>query len=154
VVVLFAALALFSALTRNSNTVLAAQLTMDHAKCFRLFAGDGASSAAAARLESMLREFGWKGGVPLPSAAEGIQLIGARRCLYADGVIPHVMYRVDGRDVSLYMLSGVNRDGADVTSIGHRSHIWSSGGTTYVLVWPAEGGDMAKAVRYVMQAVG
>jgi hypothetical protein len=65
-------------------------------------------------------------GYPVPpsSAADGIRLIGARRCLYADGSLPHVMYRVGGHDVSLYVLDGVARPAADLVSLGHRSHIW------------------------------
>ena len=42
--------------------------------------------------------------------ASGLQLVGARRCLYADGLIPHVMYRANGQDVSLFVLNGVTRN--------------------------------------------
>jgi anti-sigma factor RsiW len=149
--VLFTALVLVSLATQRSNTLLAAQLTADHAKCFRLFADAESGSADAAQLEQMLRErYGWQMHVPPTSAADGVQLIGARRCLYADGTIPHVMYRVNGQDMSLFMLAGVSRRAADVTALGHRSHIWSRGDATYVLVAGPEG-DISNAVRYVMQ---
>jgi hypothetical protein len=36
-----------------------------------------------------------------------------------------------------------------VRSLGHDSHIWTRGATTYVLVAPADAGDMAHVVRYV-----
>lgn len=149
--VLFTALVLVSLATQRSNTLLAAQLTADHAKCFRLFADAESAPADAARLEELLRDrYGWDVRVPPSSDADGVQLIGARRCLYADGTIPHVMYRVDGQDVSLFMLEGVTRRDEDVTSWGHRSHIWSRGDATYVLVAP-ESSDISRAVRYVMQ---
>ena len=152
ILIVFTSTALISLATQRSDTLLAAQLTADHAKCFKLFGGEGSGTADAARLEQMLADrYGWDVHVPPSSAAAGVELVGARRCLYADGRIPHVMYRVNGRNVSLYMLEGVERRDADVTSFRHRSRIWSRGATTYVLVWPVGGGDMTTAARYVME---
>jgi anti-sigma factor RsiW len=141
-----------SVATSRSNVVLAAQLTADHAKCFRLFATATAAAPDARQLEVMLlNRYGWDVHVPPSSTADGVQLIGARRCLYADGRLPHVMYRVNGQDVSLYMLPGVSRNDADVSSLGHRSRIWSRGNTTYVLVSSLAGRGLDNAVRYVMR---
>jgi anti-sigma factor RsiW len=152
VLTLFLATVVFSLATRQSDTLLAAQLTADHSKCFGLFAGPDAPIADAARLEQMLLDdHGWDVRVPPSSPQDGVQLIGARRCLYADGRIPHVMYRVNGQDVSLFMLDGVARNDADVTSFGHRSRIWSRGRTTYVLVAPSAAGELAAAVGYIMR---
>jgi hypothetical protein len=53
--------------------------------------------------------------------------------------------------MSLYVLDGVTRNAADVTTFGQRSRIWTRGTTTFVLVTPADAGDLAAAVRYVMQ---
>jgi anti-sigma factor RsiW len=137
--------------TEQSNTVLAAQLTADHMKCFRLFSAPEAPSADAVTVEETLADrFGWDVHVPPSSPADGITLIGARRCVYAEGSVPHIMYRVHGEDVSLYMLEGVNRSAADLVTLGHRSRIWTQGPTTYVLVSPASG-DFTTAARYVMQ---
>ena len=93
-------------------------------------------------------QYGWDVHVPPSSPADGVQLIGARRCLYADGRVPHVLYRVNGQDVSLYMLEGVNRREAELMTLGHRSRIWSRGATTFVLVSSAGGSDMADAKNY------
>jgi anti-sigma factor RsiW len=142
---------LFSLATHQSDVVLAAQLTADHAKCFRFFAHGDAPDDDARRVEQMLeRDHGWDLHVPPSSPVADVHLIGARRCLYADGRVPHVMYRVNGHDVSLYVLDGVTRPSADLVSFGHRSHIWTAGRRTYVLVWPVAAGDMAVAMRYVM----
>jgi len=142
---------LFSLATHQSDTVLAAQLTADHAKCFRLFAHGDSPDDDAHRVEQMLNhDYGWDIHVPPSSPAVDIHLIGARRCLYADGPVPHVMYRVNGHDVSLYVLNGVTRPAADLVSFGHRSHIWNAGRRTYVLVWPVAAGDMTAATRYVV----
>jgi anti-sigma factor RsiW len=149
--VLFTAAAIFSLATARSNTLLAAQLTADHAKCFRLFAGPG-EPADPAELERMLQErYGWDLQLAGSSGAAEVELIGARRCLYADGTVPHVMYRVRGEDVSLYMLDGVTRSDARVTSLGHESRIWSRGTRTYVLVAPPAARDLDTGLRYVMQ---
>jgi anti-sigma factor RsiW len=142
---------LVSLATHRSDTVLAAQLTADHAKCFRFFAGSNAPAADARRVEQMLEgDYGWDVHVPPSSAASGIRLLGARRCLYVDGSLPHVMYDAGGHHVSLYVLDSVTRPAADLVSLGHRTRIWTSGVRTYVLVWPAAAGDIAPAVRYVM----
>jgi anti-sigma factor RsiW len=152
VVMLFTASALLSLATRRSDGLLAAQLTADHAKCFRLFGPPGGTSADAQGLERMLSEqYGWNLHIPASSSADDIQLVGARRCLYGDGLIPHVLYRVHGEDVSLFVLEGAARKAADLVTLGHRSRIWSRGATTFVLVSPAGGDDMTSAARYVMQ---
>ena len=143
---------LFSLATHRSDTVLAAQLTADHAKCFRFFATDSSPDVDARRVEQMLADdYGWDLHVPPSSSANGVHLIGARRCLYADGSIPHVMYRAGGHDVSLFVLEGVGRPPADLISLGHRFRTWMAGRRTYVLVWPAAAGDMTLARRYVME---
>jgi anti-sigma factor RsiW len=141
----------FSLATHRSDTVLAAQLTADHAKCFRMFASDDSPDADAHRVERMLEEdYGWDLHVPPSSPASGIRLLGARRCLYVDGSVPHVMYRAGGYDMSLYVLDGVARPAANVRIFGHHSRVWVSGRRTYVLVWPAAAPNITPAVRYVM----
>ena len=150
VLIVFAFSAVFSFATRQSDTLLAAQLTADHLKCFHMSSPVLAGSAA--QIESALASrYGWNVHIPPSSAAEGVELVGARRCLYADGAIPHVLYRVHGHDVSLYMLEGVSRSAAEVVALGHESRIWSRGDTTYVLVLPEREPGLASAAQYVMR---
>ncbi len=152
ILIVFTASAVFSLATHRSDALLASQLTADHAKCFKLFGGEGVQDADPVRLEQMLSDrYGWDVHIPPSSPGNGVRLVGARRCLYADGRLPHVMYRVNGQDVSLYMLEGVTREQADLVTLGHRSRIWSRGATTYVMVSHAGAGDMEAAVHYVMQ---
>jgi hypothetical protein len=154
ILLVFTASTLFSLATRRSDALLAAQLTADHMKCFKVFDSPDAPTLDARTAERKLDSYGWNVHVP-PSAPQiGVQLVGARRCLYAEGSIPHVMYHVNGEQVSLYMLEGVQRPPADVVALGHRSHIWSSGGTTYVMVSSASAKNaaaIANYMRYVMQ---
>lgn len=138
--------------THRSDTVLAAQLTADHVKCFRVFARDNSPGLDAADVEHHLRdEYGWDVHVPPSAPEQGIQLIGARRCLYGEGTMPHVMYRVNGKNVSLYILAATRRPPAELTALGHRSRIWSRGATTFVMVWSDSDADLVRATQYVMQ---
>jgi anti-sigma factor RsiW len=151
VLLVFTASAIFSLATRRSDAVLAAQLTADHSKCFKLFVAGNPPAMDAQEVEQMLaREYGWK--IHVPPSSDGLQLIGARRCLYADGLIPHVMYRANGQDVSLFVLNGVTRNPSDLVTFGHRSQIWTKNNTTFVLVSPSEeSGRLADATRYMMK---
>jgi len=151
ILLVFTASAIFSLATRQSDAVLAAQLTADHSKCFKLFVAGNPPVMDAHEVEEMLaREYGWK--IHVPPSAGGLQLIGARRCLYADGLIPHVMYRANGQDLSLFVLNGVTRQASDLVTFGHRSQVWTKNNTTFVLVGPADGSEgLTDASRYMMK---
>jgi anti-sigma factor RsiW len=150
--IVFTGTAVLSVLTQRSAGVLAAQLTADHLTCFGAFGHADAAGADAHAVEAMLAaQYGWDVHVPPSSDEEALQLIGGRRCLYAGGRLPHLMYRVNGQDVSLYVLEGVARDAADVTALGHRARVWAHGDTTFVLVSPASAGELAGATSYVMR---
>jgi anti-sigma factor RsiW len=151
ILLVFTASAIFSLATRQSDALLAAQLTADHSKCFKLFVAGNPPVMNAHEVEEMLaREYGWR--IHVPPSADGLQLIGARRCLYADGLIPHVMYRANGQDLSLFVLNGVTRTPSELVTFGHRSQIWTKNNTTFVLVSPAEeSGRLADTTRYMMK---
>jgi anti-sigma factor RsiW len=145
-------LALFSMASRRYDTVLAQQLTLDHLKCFHFFASPGSAITDAPAAERLLAaRYGWDLHVPPSSPRDGVSLISARRCLYASGTIPHLMYRVNGHDMSLFVLDRESRREAEVVTLGHASRIWSRGEKTYVLVAPRGAGDLTPAARYVMQ---
>lgn len=149
VVLVFSASAILSIATRRSDALLAAQLTADHSKCFLMTDRD--ASADAHDVERMLSQrYGWDIHVPPSSPAVGVQLVGARRCLYADGLIPHVMYRVNGQDLSLYVLNGMSRKASELVTLGHRSRIWTRNEKTYVLVAPTVAEGLPDATRYMM----
>jgi anti-sigma factor RsiW len=150
VVMIFTASAFLSLATRRFDALLAAQLTADHSKCFKLLAPPEGASIDARSIERMISEqYGWNGHVPSSSRQDDIELVGARRCLYGDGIVPHVMYRVHGQDVSLFVLPGKEREPDDLVTLGHRSQIWSRAGTTFVLVSAANAGGLEGAAQYV-----
>jgi hypothetical protein len=149
-VLVIAAAAVFSLANRRSNTLFAAQLTADHVKCIMEVAGPEPASADARRLELLLLEqYGWNVHVP-PSTSDGVvELIGTRRCLAGDGVVPHLVYRTGGQDVSLYMIEGDIRDETEVETLGYLARVWSRGDTTFVLVSRADAGPLTSAVEYL-----
>jgi anti-sigma factor (TIGR02949 family) len=151
VLIIFAG-SLFSFVTRQSDALLAAQLTADHVKCFGLFRPAAGTTMDAGEAQRMLSErFGLDVHVP-PSSGEGaVELLNARRCLYADGRVPHLMYQANGQDISLFVLEGESRAPAELTTLGHHTRIWSRGGNTFVLITPAAGESVAAAARYVAE---
>ena len=88
---------LFSLATHQSDTVLAAQLTADHAKCFRSLRERAIHRTTTRGASSRCSSTTTAGTCTCRRrrAPNGVHLIGARRCLYADGPVPHVMYRVE-----------------------------------------------------------
>ncbi len=148
--ILFTGAAIFSLASQRSNALLAAQLTADHSRCFRRLPAQ-AASLDAGEVEAMLdARYGWDVHVPPSSDADELRLVQGKRCLfYMDGGIPHLLYRTNGQDVSLFVLEGANRKDADVTTMGHRARIWSRGANTFVLVSSASGPDVDRAAGYV-----
>jgi len=141
---------LFSVVTRQSDALLAAQLTADHVKCFLLRRpADGQAIGAAEAQRMLATRFGLAVHVPASSDKDAVELIGARQCLYADGRIPHLMYESNGQDVSLFILEGETRPAAELDAFGHHTRIWSRGGNTFVLVSPAAEEQVADAISYV-----
>ena len=72
--------------------------------------------------------------LPENPARAGLELVGARPCLYGQGKVAHIMYRHDGRPVSLFMLPKTSRAEQLVRVLGHEAAIWCVGNRTFVLV--------------------
>ena len=149
-IILATALAVLALASRQSNVLLAQQLTLDHVKCFRLFA-DPEAHLDPHLAEEQLRGYGWHVRVPPSSAANGVTFVGARRCLYTSGTIPHMMYTFNGEEMSLFVLPGEQRQDAVLDTLGHRSRIWADNGSTYVLVAPRETASLEQAAQYLRQ---
>lgn len=147
-----AGIGVLSYVTGRSNTVLAAQLTADHVKCFAVFRPREVTGGDARLAERQLASGGLHVHVPSSSREEGLRLLGVRRCLYADGMVPHVMYEANGRPLSLFKLEGLQRPAQVLSSLGHQCRIWQRGGSTFVLVGPGDAGPaLERVARYVEQ---
>ena len=142
--------------TDRSTRVLAAELTADHVKCFGVMNSLVGTDANAAAVEQVMADvFGWQMHVPEPTG-EGLELIGARPCLYARGKAAHLMYRHHGQPLSVFMLPQLARPGKKdetVDVLGHEAAVWSKDGRTFVLVAKEPEADMRRAVSVVQAAL-
>src|SRR5581483_10924902 len=83
---------------------------------------------------AMASGFDWNVNLHPGSAGAGLELIGSRQCLYAEGRVAHIMYTHNGRPVSLFMLPREARADQLVEVFGHQCRIWSDQDRTFVLV--------------------
>ena len=142
--------------TDRSTRVLAAELTADHVKCFGVVNSLVGTNANAAAVEQVMADvFGWQMHVPEP-AGEGLELVGARPCLYMRGKAAHLMYRHHGQPLSVFMLPQLARLGKPqerLDIMGHEATVWSQGGRTFVLVAREPEPEMARAVTAIQAAL-
>ncbi|HEU4937217.1 MAG TPA: zf-HC2 domain-containing protein [Vicinamibacterales bacterium] len=134
---------------------IAAQLTLDHIKCFqfapeRLKHIDGATAA-----HQWAEKQGWTIAVPDSSASAGLELLGVRRCAMSSGRVAHVMYMWHGHPLSMFVvpraIDGVPDRQEFVEKFGHEAVIWSGKDRTYVLLARARPTELAPVIGYVRQ---
>jgi len=94
----------------------------------------GTHQEVAAVESSLASGFGWRAHLPEDPASAGLELVGSRPCLYAEGKIAHIMYRHHGNPVSLFMLPNTARTQELVEVLGHEAKIWCVGNRTFVLL--------------------
>lgn len=143
--------ALLPVITQRSTVLLAAQLVLDHIKCFGID-GDAAGPAISkADAEAIIkREYGWTVNVPAASEADGLTLMAVRRCLYGDGFAAHLLYRVHGQPVSLFIMPGLQRPAAALDLLNHDEIVWTQGDRTFMLVAGAgTTAGMARVASYL-----
>jgi anti-sigma factor RsiW len=139
--------------TQYSARLLAAELCADHMTCFAANNVLRTHEAPAAVESSMLSAFGWPLHLPQEFVASGLELVGARRCLYGEGKVAHLMYRDQGRPVSIYMLPKSVRPEELVEVLGHEVAIWSSGDRTFVLITRGSRSEVARMASFVKGAL-
>ena len=140
---------LLYSLTGLSPTVLAAQLTLDHMKCFAVHDADTPVDVAAGEAQ-YARDYGAQIHLPRVAIA-GLELVSMRRCFCGEGPAAHAMYRLHGRPVSLYVIPDASRDRSGAEVFGHDAVIWSNANTTYVLV-SREPRESLEALAKAMEA--
>src|SRR5262249_16562581 len=121
-------------ITGRSNRVMAAELVADHIKCFGVNRVLNTQQQASIVEGSLASTFGWHVRLPERSDEVGLELIGARPCLYGEGRVAHIMYRHRGQPVSVFMLPKTVRPSDLIDVLGHEAAIWPSGDRTFVLV--------------------
>jgi len=133
--------------TGQSSVLLAAQLTLDHIKCFMIDGDEHARAMSADRAQVQLHEsYGMDVRLPEPREDDGAKLVGVRSCLYGEGWVAHVLYRVQGEPVSMFVMPEHRFDAVDVSAFGRHAQVVTRRGVTYVLVSPAQLAGVAAAV--------
>jgi anti-sigma factor RsiW len=141
-------------LTAHSTQVMAAELTADHLKCFRVLnTVFGTSHDPAAVERSMAAGFGWPMQLPEHPERAGLELVGARPCLYGEGRVAHIMYRHHGNPVSVFMLPRSVRIDQLLEVMGHQASIWSVGNRTFVLIAREPRADVEQMTSFVHAAL-
>ena len=113
---------------------VAAQLTLDHLKCFSLFEEPAGLKAAEVQAELKAR-FGFDVTLPDGTGDDGLTLVGGRRCLYLDGAVAHMLYRRGQVAVSLFVLPpGAKLSQTEVDVLGHTSVAFERAGRTWVVL--------------------
>src|SRR5207248_992305 len=82
--VLVVSAAFLYALTDRSNRVMAAELVADHVKCFGLNHLLNTQQEASLVEGAMATGFGWRVQLPERPQVLGLELVGARPCLYGE----------------------------------------------------------------------
>jgi len=139
--------------TDKSARVLAAELIADHAKCFAMNSALGTHQLPAAVEQSMASGFDWQMHLPENVSTAGLELVGARPCLYGEGRVAHIMFRHDGRPVSLFMLPQTERAQGLVEVLGHEAAIWCANKRTFVLVAREPRPDVERMASFVQAAL-
>ena len=135
---------------------LAAQLAVDHVKCFEF---SRASSSIMPDAKSLGREWaqarGWTVKVPDSEPIEQLELLGIRRCISSEGLTAHLMYKWRGQPFSVYVLnsehSRVGPVPRLVERLGQEEIIWSKGGRTYAIVTRGRPSDIEHVLLYVQR---
>jgi anti-sigma factor RsiW len=139
--------------TQRSARVMAAELAADHVKCFALNAALGTRQAPSAVESMMLSSFDWRVHLPAEPSRAGLELVGARPCLYGEGKIAHIMYRHEGRPLSLFMLPDTDRAQGLVEVFGHEAAIWCINHRTFVLIGREPKQDVERLAAFVQSSL-
>jgi anti-sigma factor RsiW len=143
----------------NSVEVLAAQLAVDHVKCFQ-FAPDRGAVNPLTEGQKWETGYGWPLKVPASAEAEQLELLGVRRCLSSEGRVAHMMYRWRGQPLSVFVLNSRVRGRGDahadveasLAKMGEQTVIWSRGDRTYAVVARGPSSGLQQVARYVRRA--
>jgi anti-sigma factor RsiW len=151
--VLFVAGTFLYQMTASSSRVMAAELTADHVKCFAMNRVLGTHETPRTVAASMASHFGWTLRLPADPERAGLELVGARPCLYGEGRVAHLMYRHHGVPVSIFMLPGSIRPQELLDVMGHEAAIWSEGQRTFVLVAHEPREEVERMAAYVQASL-
>jgi anti-sigma factor RsiW len=111
----------------------------------------GTAQSPAVVESSMAARFGWEAHLPERPEEAGLELVGARPCLYGEGTMAHIMYRHAGNTVSVFMLPRKQRPEEQLGVLGHQAAIWSNGDRTYVVIARKSREELDRIASFIQQ---
>ncbi len=112
---------------------MAAQLTLDHLKCFAVAGRSDGATPAMVSAELKAR-YGWDVPVPEGPGSEGLVLVAGRRCLVLNGAVAHVLYTRGPVHVSVFVLPATGTLQGRVDILGHTAVMFRRGVQTVVVL--------------------
>jgi anti-sigma factor RsiW len=146
----------------TSVETYAAQLAVDHLKCFQFPPGSGMADAAVLG-SSWQASNGWPLKVAASAPRENLELLGVRRCGSTRGRVAHILYKWRGHPLSVYVLNGTVEGVPQAADVGHAHEtvdrfgeeaiVWADRGRTYAVVAEQRVPDLQRVAAYVRTAV-
>jgi len=141
---------------KGGAEALAAQLAVDHVKCFEFASPPTLIPDAKALSREWAEARGWTVKVPESEPVEQLELLGIRRCISTEGLTAHVMYKWRGQPLSVYVLNSEHPRVGPVPRLieqfGQEAMIWSKGGRTYAVVTRGRPSDIEHVANYVQRS--
>jgi anti-sigma factor RsiW len=125
---------LLELVTPQSNVLLAAQLALDHVRCFVIELATTEPADARVLQQKLADDYGWSIPVPESDAESGVTLVAARRCPFWLGPYAHLLYRTRDGEVSLFVAPGGDRRTEQLAVFGHAQRLWTANGNAYALI--------------------
>jgi anti-sigma factor RsiW len=146
----------------TSVETYAAQLAVDHVKCFQ-FPPDSGMADAAALGSRWQASNGWPLKIAASAPGESLELLGVKRCGSTKGRVAHILYKWQGHPLSVYVLNGtfegVPQGGhgphahETVHRFGEEAIVWADRGRTYAVVAQRRVPDLQQVAAYVRRAI-
>ena len=124
----------------GQQAAFAAQLAIDHEKCFIEFGTGHPPLDTAAAEDYLATVHGVDVVVPVGDGQEPVELVDARSCEYDGGRTAHLLYEVEGREVSLFVVPDGSHAERSIEVVWHQARLWSAADAGYVLVGDVGGG--------------
>jgi hypothetical protein len=118
----------------QSNVLYAAQLAIDHVRCFVAEMRTTEPVEPAQVEREYADRYGWNVRVPASNEEIGLRLIAARRCPFWLGQHAHLLYRAGDHEVSLYVDRDSTRANDQLHVFGHTENIWQHGANSYAVI--------------------
>jgi hypothetical protein len=136
----------------NRVEALAASLSIDHTRCFKVF-GAGTDADAGASERTWQHDQGWPIVVPETAPAQQLKLVNVRRCYTTEGRSAHMMYTWRGEPLSVYVLQGDAGRDRIVHKMGTQAVVWCANQRTYAVVAGDTAQDLTSIVEYMKARV-